>query len=65
MIEIHNLDQQIEELKSKRNSLYARIETLKLRGPNKNPKLIDEKKGSLLAAERQLKALEKIRADGK
>ena len=58
LIEIQQLAKQISDLKKQRNSLFARIETLKLRGPNRDQQRIEAKQQQLLDLEEKLKSLE-------
>ena len=58
LIEVQQLTQQIKDLKKRRNSLFARIETLKLRGPNKNQHRIEATQQRLIDTQKKLSLLE-------
>ena len=60
LIEVKQLAKQINNIKKKRNSLYARIEVLKLRGPNRDQKAINNKQQALDELDNKLSELEKI-----
>ncbi len=60
LIEIDQLAKKIRDLEKKRNSLYARVEVLKLRRANKDQNLIEGKQQILVEIESKLSELEKI-----
>lgn len=61
LIEVQQLVKQISALKKQRNSVFARIETLKLHGPNWNPQQIAAKHQQLLDIEEKIETLENRR----
>lgn len=62
-IDKQQLASKFDELKKKINSLYAREQALKLRGPNRDQRLIEQQQLALKQLQDNLAVLQKLQGD--